>query len=617
MQYQVICSVLSGADTLALMPTGGGKSITYQLPTLASEGLCIVITPLIALMKDQVDSLSARGISAVAIHSGMSRRKIDIALDNCVYGDVKFLYISPERINSDIFQLRVRRMTVSLIAVDEAHCISQWGYDFRPSYLNIAALRKMLPSVPVLALTASATQSVADDIMDKLLFEEKNLLRSSFSRPNLSYVVREVEDREGQLLRILQRVSGSAIVYVHKRETAEKVCQTLAENDISASYYHAGLPNEERAIRQDEWVAGKVRVMVATNAFGMGIDKADVRLVVHYSLSDSPESYYQEAGRAGRDLKRSYAVLLVAPKESERFSTRIENSFPPLEQVKSIYEKICSYLMIAIGDGGGASYNFNIHDFCYKEHLQFSVVANAIDLLERNQYMTYVEESESPARVIFRVGRDELYKCEMSANVELVVRNLLRLYNGLFSEFRAIDEQAIAAQASCSPMTVHDALKELWRRNIIRYIPANHSPLIYMNEERLPLKNIYIAPETYTKRRDNMLERFSAMVSYAENKTICRSVMLQNYFGDNDAKPCGVCDICLSKRQEERVEDVQKQILDAVKGGICHLRRLSATVPATPQLFARALRNLVDRGEIAVSESENVSILSDRGSKER
>ncbi len=608
MQYEIVSSVMSGADTLALLPTGGGKSITYQLPTLASDGLCIVITPLIALMKDQVDALQRRGISAVAIHSGLSRRKIDIALDNCVYGDVKFLYISPERIATDIFQLRVRRMDVSLIAVDEAHCISQWGYDFRPSYLTIASLRKMLPGVPVLALTASATESVAEDIMEKLLFEKKNLLRSSFSRPNLSYVVRHVEDRDGQLVRILQSVQGSAIVYTRKRETTERVCQHLIKNGISASYYHAGLPGEERSIRQDEWVSGKVRVMVATNAFGMGIDKADVRLVVHYTLSDSPESYYQEAGRAGRDMKRSYAVLFVAPKECDKLTTRIENSFPPIEQVKSIYEKICSYLTIAIGDGDGVPFNFNIHDFCHKEHLQYSLVESAIDLLERNQYMTYVEESDSPARVIFKISRDELYKCEMTPIVERVVRCMLRMYNGLFSEFRAIDEQAIAVSASCSVFDVHQSLKDLWRRSIIRYVPANNSPLIYMNEERLPLQNIYIAPETYTKRKDNMLERFGAMIRYAENTTQCRSVMLENYFGDTQAKPCGVCDICLAMRQEQRTDEVCDQILKAVQSGVCEIRTLSVEVSATPELFARALRTLTDRGDIAIDEAGKITI---------
>ena len=353
MQYEIISSVLSGHDTLALMPTGGGKSLTYQLPTMASDGVCIVITPLIALMKDQIDRLKERGISAVAIHSGVSRRKIDIALDNCVYGDVKFLYIAPERLGSELFRLRVQKMNVALIAVDEAHCISQWGYDFRPSYLRIAQLRALIPDVPILALTASATEEVAQDIMRHLDFKSKVVLRSSFSRPNLSYVVRKVVDKNEQIINILDSVPGSGIIYTRKRETAELVCAHLLEQGISASYYHAGLPGEERSIRQDEWVSGKVRVMVATNAFGMGIDKPDVRFVIHYTMSDSMESYYQEAGRAGRDGKRSFAVLLVQDKDYTRLESRIERSFPPLERIKNMYEKICSYLMIAIGDGKG------------------------------------------------------------------------------------------------------------------------------------------------------------------------------------------------------------------------------------------------------------------------
>ncbi|MBQ2419281.1 MAG: ATP-dependent DNA helicase RecQ, partial [Alistipes sp.] len=413
-QYEIISSVLSGRDTLALMPTGGGKSITYQLPTLMSDGLCVVITPLIALMKDQVDKLQRQGISAVAIHSGLSRRKIDIALDNCVYGDVKFLYIAPERLNSDIFRLRARRMNISLIAVDEAHCISQWGYDFRPSYLHIKTLREFQPEAPVLALTASATEQVTDDIMENLCFAEKNIIRSSFARPNLSYVVRKVEDKEEQLLRVISGVAGSGIVYVRKRETAETLCQFLQEQGVSASFYHAGLPNEERSIRQDEWVSGRVRVMVATNAFGMGIDKADVRFVVHYTMSDSMESYYQEAGRAGRDGKRSYAMLMVAPNDYKILSRRVDGNFPPIEQIKSIYEKICAYLMIAIGDGAARSYVFNIQDFCYREKLFVQTVVSALDLLERNEYMSYVDVADNPARVIFKVSRDDLYKYTMS-----------------------------------------------------------------------------------------------------------------------------------------------------------------------------------------------------------
>ncbi len=607
-QYEIISSVLSGRDTLALMPTGGGKSLTYQLPTLVSDGLCVVITPLIALMKDQVDKLQRQGISAVAIHSGLSRRKIDIALDNCVYGDVKFLYIAPERLNSDIFRLRARRMNISLIAVDEAHCISQWGYDFRPSYLHIKTLRELQPDAPVLALTASATEQVVDDIMANLGFAEKSIIRSSFARPNLAYVVRKVEDKEEQLLRVISGVAGSGIVYVRKRETAEVLCQFLQEQGVSASFYHGGLPNEERSIRQDEWVSGKVRVMVATNAFGMGIDKADVRFVVHYTMSDSMESYYQEAGRAGRDGKRSYAMLMVAPNDYKILSRRLEGNFPPIEQIKSIYEKICAYLMIAIGDGAGRSYVFNIQDFCHRERLFSQTVISALDLLERNEYMSYVEVADNPARVIFKVSRDDLYRYEMTNTVERVVRTMLRMYNGLFSEFRAIDEEVIAAAANMSREQVHQVLRELWRSQIIRYVPANSSPMIYMNEERLPLASLYISPRSYGRRKEQMERRFEAMIDYAENQTQCRSIILSRYFGDTETEPCGCCDVCLAKKRNAKCEDsaeaVEQRIIECLKEGEMPLREIARCVAAKPQTISDVLYRMLDRGVVVLRESD-------------
>ena len=608
-QYEIISTVLSGQDTLALMPTGGGKSLTYQLPTLASEGLCIVITPLIALMKDQVDRLRQMGISAVAIHSGLSRRKIDVALDNCVYGDVKFLYIAPERLNSDIFKLRARRMNVALIAVDEAHCISQWGYDFRPSYLHIKTLRELQPEAPILALTASATERVADDIMENLGFAERNVVRSSFARPNLSYVVRKVEDKEEQLLRVIGGVDGSGIVYVRKRETAEILCQFLQEQGVSASFYHGGLPNEERSIRQDEWVSGKVRVMVATNAFGMGIDKADVRFVVHYTMSDSMESYYQEAGRAGRDGKRSYAMLMVAPNDYKILSRRLESNFPPIEQIKSIYEKICAYLMIAIGDGAGHSYIFNLQDFCRCEKLFSQTVIGAVDLLERNEYMSYIEVADNPARVIFKVGRDDLYRYAMSQTVERVVRTMLRMYNGLFTEFRAIDEDVIAASCDMSREQVHQVLRDLWRNQIIRYVPANSSPMIYMNEERLPLASLYISPKSYGYRKEQVVSRFEAMVGYAENTTECRSVIISNYFGDTDAEPCGCCDVCLANKRKvvksESVASVESLIVDALKDGPLPLREIARRVAAQPQTITAALYSMLDSGRVDSCDADS------------
>ena len=615
MQYEIISSVLSGEDTLALMPTGGGKSITYQLPTMVSDGLCIVITPLIALMKDQVDRLRTRGIQAVAIHSGLSRRKIDVLLDNCVYGDIKFLYISPERLNSDIFQLRVRRMNVSLIAVDEAHCISQWGYDFRPAYLHIARLRELQPEVPVLALTASATEEVADDIMERLKFDRKRVMRSSFARPNLSYVVRKVDDKEEQLMRIIGSVNGSGIVYVRRRNTAEQIADFLQQQGVSASYYHGGLPAEERSIRQDEWVSGKVRIMVATNAFGMGIDKSDVRFVVHYTMCDNMESYYQEAGRAGRDGVRSYATLLVSPDDYKSLSRRIESTFPPLDVVKTIYNQLCSFLMIAIGDGKGRSYIFNIHDFCAQYHYFPTTVLGALDLLERNEYLTYVEVAENPARIIFRVSRDDLYKVEMSKKTEQVVLTVLRMYNGVFTEFRAIDEMAIASAAKLQQIEVHEAFKELWIRQIIRYVPANSSPMIYMNEERLAISDLYIAPKTYSMRKEQMALRFNTMVEYADNSSTCRSVVIQNYFGDTSAEPCGCCDICLAKRKGVKVEQVEKQIRELLAERSYTLREIASSVSLPQQKISAALTNMAERGVITISDAGDVALVPDGGSE--
>ena len=538
-QEQIISSVLAGRDTLALMPTGGGKSLTYQVPTMARKGVCIVVTPLIALMKDQVDRLRKLGISAVAIHSGMSYSKIDIALDNCVYGDVKFLYIAPERLATETFRLRVQRMNVSLLAVDEAHCISQWGYDFRPSYLRIAEVRKMLPEVPILALTASATDMVTKDIMKHLGFKEEHIIRSSFARPNLSYAVRHTDDKNEQLLRIVNNVTGSGIVYMQSREGCEQVATFLQENGISASYYHAGLPHAEREIRQEEWTSGKTRIVVATNAFGMGIDKADVRFVVHYTMSDSLESYYQEAGRAGRDGKRSYAVMLVASNDSSRISKHFSDEFPPLEQIKLIYEKVCDYVQVAVGDGLYASYIFNIHDFCRREHIHISRVRAALKLLQQNNYLTLTEEVDNPARIIFTTGRDDLYKIRVCQDeLDNIIRVILRLYDGVFTEFRSIDEKQIAAISGYTIDKVRELLKRMWQMRIIRYIPANTTPILFFNEERLPTNDLYISPESYTHRLRLTQERFENVLRYIGNEQSCRSVMMQNYFGDTDTTVC-------------------------------------------------------------------------------
>ena len=610
-QEQIIHSIMSGRDTLALMPTGGGKSLTYQVPALAKEGVCIVITPLIALMKDQVDRLKRLGIPAVAIHSGLSFTQIDIALDNCVYGDVRFLYVAPERLATDAFRLRVQRMNVSLLAVDEAHCISQWGYDFRPSYLRIAEIRKMLPDTPVLALTASATNMVAEDIMHHLGFEQPHIIRSSFARPNLSYAVRHTDDKNEQLLRVIRNVEGSGIVYMRSREGCEQLAETLRAEGISASYYHAGLPHAERTMRQEEWTSGRVRIMVATNAFGMGIDKADVRVVVHYTMSDSLESYYQEAGRAGRDGKRSYAVLLVASDDQSRITKRFEQEFPSLDTIRNVYEKVCDFVQMAVGDGLYASIVFNIHEFCRRERIYVGTVKAVMDLLEQNNYLTLTEEMENPAKVMFCISRDDLYKIRVDRNdLDHIIRTILRLYNGIFTEFRTIDEKQIAATSGYTVEKVKELLKRMWQMRIIRYIPANSSPMLFFNEERLPTKDLFIAPETYHHRKKLMEERFENMLSYAANEKECRSVVIQRYFGDDEAVPCGVCDVCLANKRRIKSEktDLAATILRLLEREPLTARELCREIKVEPAVIASTIEQMQEDGKISSAISGKLII---------
>ncbi len=619
-QEQIIRDVLDGRDTLALMPTGGGKSLTYQVPTLAGEGLCVVITPLIALMKDQVDRLRKLGIPAVAIHSGLSPRQIDIGLDNAAYGDVRFLYVAPERLFTEAFRLRVQRMPVTLIAVDEAHCISQWGYDFRPSYLQIAHLRELLPDVPVLALTASATDKVADDIMSHLKFREKHLLRSSFSRPNLSYAVRHTDDKNEQLLRLVNNVAGSGIVYMRTREGTEQIADLLREKGIAVTSYHGGMAHTERTLRQEEWISGKARVMVATNAFGMGIDKQDVRFVVHYTPCDSLESYYQEAGRAGRDGERAYALLLISSDDPERIVKRFDMEFPPLKQVKDIYDSICNYLQIPIGDGETTSYMFNLHDFCSREHIYSGTVVSALKLLQQNGYLTYTDAEEHPARIMFTVSRDELYRLRVEKeDLDTIIRILLRLYNGIFTEFRPINEGEIATWSGYTVEKVKERLKRLWLLRVIRYIPSNRSPMLFFNRERLDRHNLYISPDTYRRRRELMEERFGSMLRYAQNEERCRSQIIEEYFGDRDAQPCGVCDVCLARRREQNRrlaatspdddKALLSRLLERLATSPADPHTLAATFPSSPEHLARLLKIALREGKITTLEDGKLKII--------
>ncbi len=613
MQREIIDAVLAGRDTLVLMPTGGGKSLTYQVPALMSEGLTIVVTPLIALMKDQVDRLRKQGIAAVAVHSGMDQRQIEIALDNCTYGDTKLLYIAPERLATEAFRVRLRYMKVSIIAVDEAHCISQWGYDFRPSYLRIKELRTFQPEATILALTASATDIVSRDIMYHLGFKEEHLLRTSFVRPNLSYVVRSVDDKMDQLLRVIRNVEGSGIIYVPTREGCEALCKQLKEQGESVNFYHAGLPSMERGLRQDEWLEGKTRIIVATNAFGMGIDKADVRFVIHYAMCDSLEAYYQEAGRAGRDGKRSYAVLLATRDDADRTVRLFKAEFPPLDKIKHIYELLMNHLRVAIGDGEGASFTFNIYDFCYATHLSISAAMGAIKILEQNHLLTLIEEHDNPAKLMFTCSRDSLYKLNAGGNdMDLMLRSILRLYNGVFTTFRTINEAEIAAFSHLTTERVHELLRMLWRMHVIRYIPASRTPMIYLDSERLPTSDLFIAPETYRHRYDMTLARIEGMLHYATTSDKCRSVMLQEYFGDKEAVPCGVCDVCLERRRANNIDESHDNLEDRIRNAlisrVLNIKELVTELALESSEVVEKVDKMVREGKISLSERGKLKI---------
>lgn len=610
-QLETIMSICKGQDTLALMPTGAGKSLIYQVPTLAIEkGFCIVITPLISLMKDQVDKLRRKGISAVAIHSGLTPRQIDIALDNCVYGDTRFLYIAPERLAAEVFRARFERMRPTLIAVDEAHCISQWGYDFRPSYLRIAEIRKLVPNVPILALTASATDSVAQDIMQKLEFRNGDIIRSSFSRPNISFSVRKVENKNQQMLRVINNVPGSGIVYARTREATQQLAELLREHGISASYYHGGMEPTERAIRQDEWISGKCRVMVATNAFGMGIDKADVRFVIHYSICDSLEHYYQEAGRAGRDEQKAYAVLLVGPDDYAKAKRMFSFEFPSLEIIKKVYEAIANYLQVAIGDGAGISFDFNVYEFCKRNKMFVGTVLNAIDILRMNNYLTLTDESEHPSRIMFTISRDELYKLRVErTDLDHFIRTILRMYDGVFSEFRAVSEPAIATASGYTIDKVRDLFRTLWQLRVIRYIPGRCTPLmIYADCGRLPQENLYISPESYALRKKMAAERYSKMFEYADNTEVCRSRMIQNYFGEQDATDCGVCDVCLARKKNKRNNPALEQELLKIASEEGSIRQAMQQLEYEPDMIVKCIDKMQSEGKILVNSMGQLRI---------
>jgi ATP-dependent DNA helicase RecQ len=603
LQEDIIFSVAEEKkDTLALMPTGGGKSITFQVPALAMDGICLVVTPLIALMKDQVENLRKRNIKSLMIHSGMTSKEIDIALNNAIFGDYKFLYLSPERLRTDLFRMRLERMNVNLIAVDESHCISQWGYDFRPSYLQIAEIRKIIPEAPVLALTATAIPKVVEDIMAKLEFKEPNLLKKSFERKNLVYIVRTVEDKPAYLLKIFKKEHGSGIVYVRNRAATKETAQRLIEQGISADFYHAGLSPEMRNAKQDDWQNGRTRVIVATNAFGMGIDKPDVRVVVHIDLPDSVEAYFQEAGRAGRDGQRAYAVLLYNKSDKVKFEQRFRTEFPDIEQIKNIYQSACSYLQVAYGTGKDSSHAFNLMDFVRTYKFFSTTVISAFKFLQKENIAELTEEINNPSRLFFTVNRDDLYKIQVkNPDIDNFIKIILRTYTGLFSNFVGIDEAYLAKIMLKSRDDIYNMLVRLSKMKIVEYIPQKRSPMLIFLEERLDSKNIRISTENYLWTKNRFVERMNAMLSYSENDTKCRSTQLLSYFGETNAVRCGQCDVCQSRNELNLSKYEFDLILDKIKS---ILTQAPSTVEniveqtEKPEKTIKVIRWLMDNGKI-------------------
>ncbi len=551
MQEEVIAEVMAGRDVLAILPTGGGKSGCFQVPAMKKEGICLVVSPLIALMKDQVQNLRDRGIPALAVYSGMTYREIDITLDNAIYGDYKFLYVSPERLRTDLFKARVAKMNVCQLVVDEAHCISQWGYDFRPDYLEIAEIRNIIGrTIPVVALTATATPRVADDIMEKLAFRKPNKLVGDFSRPNLSYVFRQTEDKMGQLLRVCQGVEGSGIVYVSRRKNAEDLAAFLQQHGVDAEGYHAGLGRDTRTRIQDAWKKGETRVIVSTNAFGMGIDKPDVRFVCHYDMPDSLEAYFQEAGRAGRDGNNAFAVLLWNRTDVARLRQTVRATYPPLDYIRDIYQKVFIFLGYAYEEGRGASVKFELEKFAKHFRLHARTAYYAIKYIETAGYWTLTETLQIPAKLQFLVNRDELYRIQLgSDDTDRFVKLLLRMYTGLFTEYVPIDVEKIAHAGRYAPDVVTEKLRALARRQVLQFIPAINAPMLCLNYERLDDKNLRLPKQEYDERLNRRSERLEALIELIENDLECRCVQMYRYFGQENGRACNCCDVCLAQKR--------------------------------------------------------------------
>ena len=608
LQEEIITSIGEGKDTLGLMPTGGGKSITFQVPALAQEGICIVITPLIALMKDQVQNLRKRGIKALAIYSGMTRQEILTALENCIFGNYKFLYISPERLDTEIFRTKLRSMKVSIITVDESHCISQWGYDFRPAYLKIAEIRELLPGVPVLALTATATPEVVKDIQTRLNFREGNVFRMSFERKNLAYIVRKTDNKTKELLHILQRISGSAIIYVRNRRRTKEITELLTNEGITADFYHAGLDNAVKDLRQKRWQSGEVRVMVATNAFGMGIDKPDVRIVLHLDLPDSPEAYFQEAGRAGRDGEKAYAVILYAKSDKMTLHKRIVDTFPEKEYILNVYEHLQYYYQMAMGDGFQCIREFNLEEFCRKFKYFPVPVDSALKILTQAGYLEYTDEQDNSSRILFTIRRDELYKLrEMGKEADALIQTILRSYTGGFTDYAYSSEEALALRTGLTRQQIYNILVTLTKRRIVDYIPRKKTPYIIYTRERLDLRFLHIPPIVYEERKARYEARIKAMEEYVTTENVCRSRMLLHYFGEKNEHNCGQCDVCLSNRasndlSEKSYEELKWQILELLGQSPLTPAEIADKIKAEKEDIGQVIRYLLDEDGLKMQD---------------
>lgn len=610
LQEEIINSVLEGRDTLALLPTGGGKSVCFQVPALARDGICIVVSPLIALMQDQVDNLKRKGIPAIAITSAMRKKEIDVAFDNCIYGKTRFLYLSPERLQTELARVRISRMNVNLLAVDEAHCISQWGYDFRPPYLQIAEMRELLPNVPILALTATATLEVEKDIAEKLELRNPNIVKGSFARTNLSYIIRETEDKLSRLLRVSQTETGSGIVYVRNRRRTQELAVFLQRNGISSTFYHAGLTANDRTQRQQLWLSNQARVMVATNAFGMGIDKPDVRFVVHYDLPDSPEAYFQEAGRGGRDGQHAYAALFWNNHDIKDLRHQLTASFPPLEEIRRTYQALANLYEIPVGAGEGVTYIFNQQRLCDTYNLDKTTVFNSLRFLEREGYIAVSDAVFQPSKIMVIAGREDLYRFEV-ANIiyEPLIKLLLRSYSGLFDQFAAINEFQLAKRLGRPQRDVIKWLNELHQHELIHYIPQNDQPLLTFITPRAEAKYLYISPVNLAQRKKAAEVRVEAMTSFVKETNHCRQAELLAYFGEINAADCGKCDVCRNKTLQPNLRTTTEKIVTLIKEKTRTIHELVQLIPDEKEReLIQLVRELADKGQLKIEEDKIRSI---------